>query len=1009
MQDIATLSIDVDSTQVRKSTGDLGSLADSAKATESSVFSLEKAFVALAAALAAAKIVDMAKDATLLAARYETLGTVMTVMGNNVGLTSGQMTTLQLELEKTGISSIKARESLNMLAAAHVGMADAAKLARVAQDAAVIAGVNSSEAFETLTKSVQTGMAIQAHHLGVMVNYESAYKKMKDTVGAYNRDLTDAERTQARMNEVLSQGTKLAGAYEAAMGTAGKQLTSMVRYVENLEVSVGGLFGPAFTSAIQGATDSLKRAQDGMKAMQESGDAAILGSKIKSAFDGAVSSIVAVTKYLYDHREAILAIGIAWASISIGTKVFEMVTAITTWIAAQRAAAAASIQARLAKEADAVINAKNAISLVTLTAAEEGVIRAEIEATAAIRAKTMAANTGTVALEAMTVAGDAAKVTFSSFAGIFSVIVTVVSMAAMAMFAFRQSATKSADDAMKAGQDYKKELDEQLEAQKRFWELKSKGKKTSDAIAETVESVDRTPQIVALTKAYGELQSQQLKIAESREVLEKKRLDFHLGSGPEMEIRAYDELTTKMEKVLKLRSDIVEKANLARGGAQGIEAQRIADAAVKGGETPEEKDKSMYASELLRIELELVKAGKEKTLQSKAESEINALIVEQKQNALRWDKEAKKKDGKLNADQAQDLKDKDEAAKLVRRIEIEKELADEVTAIDASTQAKLRMADRETWSAKLKLWDESFRKMNEDRKKAGLAEFDSAKKASYIQDNTVREIPQEISRLNTELRKLEEEKGRALTFKEQIAALDELSAKIDASQAATKKLKDELKKKDDKQGDFFGGMKEGMVELGNSMSDLFTEGKKMATDFANKATDALTRFAMGGKNVFKDLLKYIMEEIVRFLMAKAVTMFISAFMGGGGKADTGTGMMPYQVGTLSGAGGYTGKLASGGPVFPGGSYLVGENGPERFNPSTPGYIIPNDQLYGGGNTQNHVQVSVTVHKDGTTSTSSSDDNSMANKIAGDVVAIVDRRISEHMRSGGKLNPTTRRA
>jgi lambda family phage tail tape measure protein len=1003
MQDIATLSIDVDSTQVRKSTGDLGSLADSAKATESSVFSLEKAFVALAAALAAAKIVDMAKDATLLAARYETLGTVMTVMGNNTGLTSGQMTTLQLELEKTGISSIKARESLNMLAAAHVGMADAAKLARVAQDAAVIAGMNSSEAFEILTKSVQTGIAMQAHHLGVMVNYENAYKKMKDTVGAYNRDLTDAEKTQARMNEVLSQGTKLAGAYEAAMGTAGKQLTSMVRYVENLEVSVGGLFGPAFTSAIQGATDGLKRAQDGMKAMQESGDAAILGSKIKSAFDGAISSIVAVTKYLYDHRQAVLSIGIAWASISIGTKVFEMVTAITAWIAAQRAAATASIQARLAKEADSVIALKNAGSLVTLTAAEEGVVRAEIEATAAIQAKSMAANTATVAIEAMTIAGEAAKVTFSSFAGIFSVIITLVSTAAMAMFAFKESATKSSDDAMKAGQDYKKDLEEQLEAQKKFWELKSKGVKTEDAIKETIDSVDLIPQIKKLTEVYGELQSKR-KTLEDSGSMNTGWVDENNINAIKAAIKTYDDLGTAMKDVLALRYELVEKANLARGGAQGIEARRIADAAATGGEIPEAKDKSMYASELLRIELELVKVSKENTLQSKAKAEIDALDVELKQNALRWDTEAKKKDGKLNADQAKDLEKKDATTKLVRRLEIEKELADAVTAIDASTQAKLRMADRETWSAKLQLWDESFRKMNEDRKKAGLAEFDSAKKAGYIQNNAVRETPQEISRLNTELKKLEEEKGRALTFKEQIAALDELSAKIDASQVATKKLKDELKKKDDKQGDFFGGMKEGMVELGNSMSDLFTEGKKMATDFANKATDALTRFAMGGKSAFKDLLKYIMEEIVRFLMAKAVTMFISAFMGGdfgkGGATST------YNPGS----GTYYGPpKATGGPVAGGMNYLVGERGPEIFTAPAAGKIIPNDQLYGGGNTQNHIEVNVTVHKDGTTSTSSSDDNSMAKKIAGDVVAIVDRRISEHMRSGGKLNPTTRRA
>jgi hypothetical protein len=57
------------------------------------------------------------------------------------------------------------------------------------------------------------------------------------------------------------------------------------------------------------------------------------------------------------------------------------------------------------------------------------------------------------------------------------------------------------------------------------------------------------------------------------------------------------------------------------------------------------------------------------------------------------------------------------------------------------------------------------------------------------------------------------------------------------------------------------------------------------------------------------------------------------------------------------AGGYTPELnamrfrgarALGGPVAPGGSYLVGERGPELFTPSSSGNITPNNAM--GGNT-----------------------------------------------------------
>ena len=46
-----------------------------------------------------------------------------------------------------------------------------------------------------------------------------------------------------------------------------------------------------------------------------------------------------------------------------------------------------------------------------------------------------------------------------------------------------------------------------------------------------------------------------------------------------------------------------------------------------------------------------------------------------------------------------------------------------------------------------------------------------------------------------------------------------------------------------------------------------------------------------------------------------------------------------------------GKRASGGPVFGGEAYLVGEQGPELFVPQTSGTVVPNSALRGGGGNQ----------------------------------------------------------
>lgn len=57
----------------------------------------------------------------------------------------------------------------------------------------------------------------------------------------------------------------------------------------------------------------------------------------------------------------------------------------------------------------------------------------------------------------------------------------------------------------------------------------------------------------------------------------------------------------------------------------------------------------------------------------------------------------------------------------------------------------------------------------------------------------------------------------------------------------------------------------------------------------------------------------------------------------------------------------TGKRADGGPVTSGGSYLVGERGPEIFTPHTDGVIIPNKS--GGGVTVNIINPSVRSEDD----------------------------------------------
>lgn len=251
--DVATLSIGIDSRPVRDLDSALGNAATSG-------LNLEGVIKKVAAGLASWEIVKQIRDVTTLAARYDTLGVVMQTIGNNAGYTGKEMAGFQASLEKTGISMLAARQALTMMAAAQLDLTKASQLGRVAQDAAVIGNVNSSEAFETLTRSITTGMAIEAHRLGIMVNYQKAEHDLAASIGKTTAELTQHEKEQARLNEVLAQGALRQGAYESAMETAGKQALSMERYVENLKIKLGETFQGAYAVIIQDMTAALKGA-----------------------------------------------------------------------------------------------------------------------------------------------------------------------------------------------------------------------------------------------------------------------------------------------------------------------------------------------------------------------------------------------------------------------------------------------------------------------------------------------------------------------------------------------------------------------------------------------------------------------------------------------------------------------------------------------------------------------------------------------------------------------------
>ncbi|MBI5522435.1 MAG: hypothetical protein HY910_07390 [Desulfarculus sp.] len=236
---------------------------DAARASQStslldrSLGGLAETVRAVGLAFGAYELGRYVKDAALLAARYETLGVTLKQLGSNVGYSQGYLDLQEQTLRKAGISALGARESLARMIQANLDLGKSAQLARVAQDAAAISGLNSSEAYKTLVYGIQSAQVEMLRTVGINVSFEQSYAAVAAQTGRAAESLTEVEKAQIRLNAVLAAGKSIAGSYEAAMTTAGKQILSFQRYAEDLQVELGKAFGPALTSIVSQAVESI--------------------------------------------------------------------------------------------------------------------------------------------------------------------------------------------------------------------------------------------------------------------------------------------------------------------------------------------------------------------------------------------------------------------------------------------------------------------------------------------------------------------------------------------------------------------------------------------------------------------------------------------------------------------------------------------------------------------------------------------------------------------------------
>ena len=260
--DIATMKAVLDTSGMRQGAREgvaaMDQLGRGADKLESALLSVRGAAMKMAGVLGAYQFGQWIKGNIDLAARYETLGVVLQQVGKSAGYASSDITRLTSALQKQGISMMQSRQSVISMIQAKLELAKADQLAAVAQNAAVTAGLNSSETLQRIIYGITTGQTDVLRSVGIVTEFEVAYKKMAETLKKSVSDLTAAEKSQARVNAVIEAGKPIAGAYAASMDTAGKQAKSLERYVEDLRLKLGQAFQPANTALIFSTATAVK-------------------------------------------------------------------------------------------------------------------------------------------------------------------------------------------------------------------------------------------------------------------------------------------------------------------------------------------------------------------------------------------------------------------------------------------------------------------------------------------------------------------------------------------------------------------------------------------------------------------------------------------------------------------------------------------------------------------------------------------------------------------------------
>jgi len=231
--------------------------SQSANQLNQTVGGVNKSLIAAGAVLGggAFALVKWGKASFQAAARVSELNVAIDAIGKSTGIGAKNIKAAANAIRDNGIEMAAAQQMAIEFAQGNLDMAEASKVARVAQDLAVISQKNSTDTAMILTRAIKTGNSMLLKSAGVSSQASEGYARYALSIGKTANNLNAQERQQAIINLIMEEGTKVAGVYTAAMQEPGKVLRSFPRIVNDMQVAMGNALLAGFGPMIKASYD----------------------------------------------------------------------------------------------------------------------------------------------------------------------------------------------------------------------------------------------------------------------------------------------------------------------------------------------------------------------------------------------------------------------------------------------------------------------------------------------------------------------------------------------------------------------------------------------------------------------------------------------------------------------------------------------------------------------------------------------------------------------------------